>query len=378
MTLVAPSFSVGVEEEYLLVDRQSRDLVAELPPALLRDCEERLKDRVCPEFLQSQIEVQTRVCQSISEVRDDLANLRRTVADVAAEHDIAPIAVSTHPFASWRGQKHADKERYNVLAENMQVLARRLLICGLHVHVGIDDDELRIDFLRQLPYFLPHLLALSTSSPFWRGEETGLQSYRISIFDELPRSGLPEYFTSYGEYERTVAVMVDAGLIDDASKLWWDVRPSVRFPTLELRITDMCTRLDDAVCIAAMFRSACRMLFRLRRDNRRWRIYSRLLIEENRWRAQRYGLDEGLVDFGKGKLVPMPDLIDELIGLLAEDAAYFGCTAEINHARAIINEGTSAHRQIATFHAARDDGATREEALRRVVDMLIAGTVAGL
>ena len=377
MTTTEPSFTIGIEEEYLLVDCASRDLVAEPPPSMMAECQARLETRVSPEFLQSQIEVGTDVCNSIADVRVDLVHLRRTVADVAAAHDYAPIAASTHPFAQWSGQKRTDKERYDTLEQDLQVVARRLLICGMHVHIGIDDDETRIDLINQIPYFLPHLLALSTSSPFWGGVDTGLRSYRLAVFNELPRSGLPERFASYGEYARTVGLMVDAGLLEDATKLWWDVRPSDRFPTVEMRITDVCTRLDDAISIAAIFRCLCRKLYRLRRDNQRWRIYSRMLVDENRWRAQRYGVGRGLVDFGKGKIVPFPDLLEEMIELLREDAEFFGCVGELEHARTILKRGTSADRQRSVYRKAIAKGAEPPEALRTVVDMLIAETVSG-
>ena len=305
-------------------------------------------------------------------------HLRRTVAEIASEHGLAPIAASTHPFAQWRKQKPTDKLRYRILQEDMQVVAHRLLICGMHVHVGIEEDNLRIDLFNQIPYFLPHLLALSTSSPFWEGTETGLHSYRLCVFDELPRTGLPENFASYGEYRRAVELMIAAGLLEDATKIWWDVRPSARFPTLEMRITDVCTRIDDAICCAALFRCVCRMLYRLRRDNQRWRVYARMLVEENRWRAQRYGLDQGMVDFGRGEIVPFPDLMEELLGILREDAEFFDCVKEIEHARNIISRGTSSHLQVEAYRAALQSGATPEEALRRVVDALIEATEAGL
>jgi carboxylate-amine ligase len=378
MALATPSFTLGIEEEYLLVDRSTRDLVSHPPPSMIEDCEGLLEGQVSPEFLRSQIEVGTRTCGTLSEARGDLVHLRRTVADVAAQHGFAPIAASTHPFGDWQAQKHTDKERYDVLEQDMQVTARRLLICGMHTHVGIEDNDLRIDILNQVAYFLPHLLALSTSSPFWHGEDTGLKSYRLCVFDELPRTGLPEQFASYGEYQRTVDLMVRAGLLEDATKLWWDVRPSGRFPTLEMRITDVCTRLEDALCCAAIFRCLCRMLYRLRRENQRWRIYSRFLVDENRWRAQRYGFDEGLVDFGKGEIVPYGDLLEEIIELVREDAEYFGCLDELEHARTVLARGTSAHRQLATYRLALQEGVECREALEAVVDWLIEETVEGL
>jgi carboxylate-amine ligase len=378
MTMAKPSFTIGVEEEYLLVDRATRALVSEPPPSMMADCETLLEGQARPEFLRSQIEVGTRVCRTVAEARADLARLRATVATVADRHGMAPIASSTHPFADWEVQKHTDKERYNVLARDLQAVARRLIICGMHVHVGIDDEELRIDLMNQVTYFLPHLLALSTSSPFWRGEKTGLMSYRMSVWDELPRTGLPERFASFGEYQRHVDVMIRAGLLEDATKIWWDVRPNARFPTLEIRIPDVCTRLDDAVTIAALYLCVLHMLYRLRCNNQRWRIYTRMLVNENRWRAQRYGYEEGLVDFGIGRIVPCADLLEELLELIADDAEYFECTDTVTHARDIIARGTSAHRQLKTYEDARASGADRHEALKAVVDMLIAETVADL
>jgi carboxylate-amine ligase len=248
----------------------------------------------------------------------------------------------------------------------------------MHVHVGIEDPELRIDLMGQLAYFLPHLLALSTSSPFWDGQDTGLKSYRIAVFDEMPRTGLPELFDSWGEFQRHLAVLVRAGIIEDGSKLWWDIRPSVRFPTLEMRVADVCTRLDDAIAIAALYRCLLRMLWRLKRDNQRWRRYAGMLVNENRWRAQRYGFDEGLVDFGKGRIVPYAELLEEMIVLTAEDQEAFGCQAEVAETRAILARGTSAHRQLATYYAALAAGAAPREALEAVVDMLIAGTLEAL
>lgn len=370
-----PAFTLGIEEEYLLVDRDTRDLAANPPPELFEAAKEALGDRVMPEFLRSQIEVGTTICGSLDEARRQLRHFRSTLATLAAQHNLAPIAASTHPFAHWTRSIHTDRERYNVLARDLQALGRRLMICGMHVHVGLEDPELRIDLMSQATYFLPHLLALSTSSPFWQGEETGLKSFRLAVFDELPRTGLPEIFDSWGEYERHLKVLVNAGLIEDGSKLWWDLRPSARFPTLELRLTDACTYLEDSLCIAALYRCILRMLYRLRRSNQRWRRYAAMLVNENRWRAQRYGIDEGLVDFGKGEIVPVPGLIEEIIDLVAPDAQFFGCEREVAHARTIITRGTSAHRQVALYRRAVDDGMEHDLALRQVVDQLIAETL---
>ncbi|MCC2097609.1 MAG: YbdK family carboxylate-amine ligase, partial [Hyphomicrobiales bacterium] len=259
---------------------------------------------------------------------------------------------------------------YRGLERDMAGVARRLLICGMHVHVGIEDDEDRIDLLAQFPYFLPHLLALSCSSPFWKGDDTGLSSYRLSVFDNLPRTGMPPDFASYSEFQRSVGILTGCGIIEDATKIWWDVRPSSRFPTLESRICDVSPRLDDAIAIAAMARCLIRKLTRLRRRNQRWRIYDRFLVGENRWRAQRYGTSEGLIDFGRREIVPFADLLEEMIELTAEDASHFGCEAEIAHLRTMLGSGSSSDRQRAVFAQAIDAGADRQEALCQVVASL--------
>jgi carboxylate-amine ligase len=374
MSQSEPSFTVGIEEEYLLVDRVSRDLVVDVPDSLMSECEKRLESRVSPEFMRSQIEIGTSKCASIKEAAQELEFLRKTVVEVAAEHGLAPIAASTHPFAAWDAQKHTPKERYDTIARDMQAVVRRLLICGMHVHVGLDDDELRIDLLGQISYFLPHLLVLSTSSPFWRGENTGLKSYRLSVFDEMPRTGLPEVFDSYEDYQRHVDALVGAGVIEDATKMWWDVRPSARFPTLEVRVNDICTRLEDGVTIAALYVCLLRMLYRLKRANQRWRRYANMLVQENRWRAQRYGIDEGLIDFGRGEIVPYADLLEEILDLTEVDALALDCLEEARQARQILKRGTSAHRQVAIYEAAVAEGADRREALEKVVDFLILET----
>ena len=377
-TLNDPTFSIGVEEEYLLVRQDTRDLADEVPAGVFEECERLLGAQVSPEFLQCQIEVGTQVCQSMEQVKSDLGRLRRSVSEVAESHGLRLIAASTHPFATWGMQKRTDKPRYAVIAEDLQEVVRRLVICGMHVHVGIDDDDLRVDLMGQVSYILPHFLALTTSSPFWRGRNTGLKSYRISIWDEMPRTGLPEQFDSFTEFTRHVDMMVHAGIIEDGTKLWWDVRPSVRFPTLEMRICDIATRLEDGIAVAALYRCWLRMLWRLKLRNQRWRRYRNLLVNENRWRAHRYGIDEGLVDFGRGSIVPYADLLDEIIALVSEDAAHFGCMAEVEHARSILENGTSAHRQIAVFQQALDDGADGQEAQRAVVDFLAQETLRGI
>lgn len=365
-----PDFTLGIEEEYLLVDPDTGRL-AEAPPALMEEGAEALEGQFSPEFKACQVEVGTRVCADISAARDDLRHLRTTVRDLARKHGLAPIAVSCHPFADWKQIHRTDKARYNDLEAALAGVARRMLISGMHVHVGIEDKDVRIDLLNQLPYFLPHLLALSSSSPFWQGEDTGLASYRLTVFDNLPRTGLPPRFASYSEYERSVATLIDLGLIEDTTKIWWDLRPSCRFPTIETRICDLPPRMEDTLRLAALIQCLSRMLWRLRTLNQRWRLYDRFLIAENRWRAQRFGAAEGLIDFGRGEIVPMPELIEELKELVAEDAEALGCTAEVASAGELIAGGTSAGRQRSAYAAARDAGQDHHAALQAVVSHLI-------
>lgn len=376
MSLATPTFTFGIEEEYHLVDLATRNL-APAPKELMDECERRLGSQVSPEFFRSQIEIGTRVMRSFADARQELSRLRGEIAEAAKSFGLAPIAASTHPFARKTTLQTTPKERYEALARDFAHIGRRLAICGMHVHVAIEDDELRIDLMNQLRYFLPHLLMLSTSSPFWEGDDTGLKSYRLAIFHELPRTGLPQRFNSWGEYQRTVDVLIRGEVIEDASKVWWDLRPSARFPTLEMRVTDVTPRIEDALSIAALYVSSARMLYRLRRNNQSWRQYPAFLIEENRWRAQRYSVRSSLFDYGRGDLVPVSELIDELIDLLSVDAAELGCEKEIAHARRIVREGTSADRQLAAYQARLENGDTQEAALKAVVDQLVAETVAG-
>jgi carboxylate-amine ligase len=369
-----PSFTLGIEEEYHLVDRETGELAPDPPRALLAECKAELGGQVSPEFLRSQIEAGTRVCDTVAEVREDLQRLRSAIVRVTRRHGLAPIAASTHPFAEWAASRPTARPRYKALATDLQGVGRRLVICGMHVHVAIEDDELRIDLMNQARYFLPHLLALTTSSPYWQGVDTGLKCYRLAVYNELPRTGLPGHMASWSEYQSTVEVLARNGIIEDGSKIWWDIRPSARFPTLEMRITDVCTRIEDAVSVAALYRAILRMLFRLRRDNQHWRQYPLFLLNENRWRAQRYGFAEGLFDFGRGSIVPFASLLDELIALVMPDAKHFGCVAEVEHAREIVRRGTSADDQLAVFKAAVAGGLDEAGALRKVVDALAETT----
>ena len=365
-----PDFTLGIEEEYLLVNKDSYALT-EAPDGLMEDCAAELQGQVSPEFLQCQIEIGTRVCATITDARNDLKRLRSTVARVAKNYGLAPIAVSCHPSADWKDQQHTRKDRYDDLQRDLGGVVRRMLICGMHVHVGLGENSLRADLMRQMSYFLPHLLALSTSSPFWQGEDTGLASYRISIFDNLPRTGLPPNFESWADYERSVEVLTGLGIIEDSSKIWWDLRPSARFPTLEARICDVQPRLEHTLALAATIQSIARMLWRLKMRNQRWRIYDRFLIGENRWRAQRYGTTEGLIDFGRAEVVPFDELMAEMIDLVSEDAEVLGCLNELETLQAIVKGGTSAERQRSVRAEASLNGSNRNEQMDAVVKHLI-------
>lgn len=377
MGIKEPSFSFGIEEEYHLVDLETRAF-ASAPDALMDGLNATLGEKVGPEFFQSQIEVGTKVCTTPGEARRDLSQLRELIVTHAGKLGLAPMAASTHPFAQKSSLQTTEKDRYLTLARDLGVIGRRLAICGMHVHVGIEDEELRIDLMNQVRYFLPHLLMLSTSSPFWEGHDTGLKSYRLAVLHELPRTGLPQRFESHGEYLRAIEVLIRAGVIEDATKIWWDLRPSNRFPTLEMRISDVCTRVEDALAIAALYRCLLRMLYRLRRNNQKWRSYPAFLLAENCWRAQRYGTDGTLFDFGRGQLMAFRDLVDELIEHIRVDAEAFGCEAEIMHVRKIAENGTSADRQLNRYNVIASAGHSHEEALLGVTDLLVEETRAGL
>ncbi len=371
-----PAWTMGVEEEYLLVERETGALITKQPPGVLETVSNVRHGLVARELFDSQIEIGTDVCSNLKELRADIWVLRQAVAEAAAEYGMAPIAASSHPFARWLSQQYTDKERYRVLTDDLQAVTRRLLISGLHVHVGIEDPDLRIDLMDQVAYFLPHLLALSTSSPFWEGRDTGLKCYRLTVGEALPRTGFPEKFSSWSEFRRHIDVLVRAGIIEDSTMVWWHIRPSERYPTVEMRVTDLPTRMEDTIALAAMYVCLMRMLWRLRQENRRWRSYANFLLSENLWRAERYGINGELMDFGRSVLVPFSDLLEELIELVQPDAEALDCVAEIKHTRTICQRGTSADHQLAVYHEALEEGATEDEALKAVVDALIADTIA--
>ena len=372
--MIPPELSVGIEEEYFLVNLETRDLAEDPPEEFMQLCSKELDERVSPEFMRSQVEVGTHPHASVGLAVNELEDMRAIIKQVASNFGFAPIAASTHPFANYREQMPTHRQRYEELASDLGAPVKRLQICGCHVHVGISDDDMRIDLMNQASYFLPHILALSTSSPYWNGEDTLLGSYRLCVFDALPRTGLPDYFESYGEYERVIEHLVKTNCIEDATKIWWDIRPSNRFPTLEMRIADVCTNIKDCAAIAATYQALIAKLYRLRTNNQRWRIYPRLLLEENRWRAMRYSTDGKLIDLGIGELVPTANLVDELVDLLAYEAEQLGTVRELNHLKTIVKRGTSAHRQREVFRKATETGANKHEALVAVVDHLIKET----
>ena len=373
-----PSLTIGIEEEYLVVDATTGNLAIEPPKGFMEGCKAALGSQVTHEFLQAQVEIGTSICRKVRSARAELAGLRRTIADCAHEHGLALLAVSTHPWANWREQKTVDMDRYRILAEDYQALARRLIICGMHVHAGVEDDDLRIDLMNQMTYFLPHLLALSTSSPFWEGQMTGLKAFRPTIFGDLPRSGLPESFASHRDWEGMLEILAESGACTDPTKIWWDIRPSVKHPTLEMRVCDVCTFLDDAVTIAAIYQTLLAFLYRLRANNQTWRQYRRLLIEDNKWRAQRFGVEGELIDFGRRRPVPFADLIEEIKSYLREEALRLGCLEELDRASDIVKRGTSADNQLRTYQDALAAGADEDEARRAVVRWLINATLDGV
>jgi glutamate---cysteine ligase / carboxylate-amine ligase len=365
-----PSLTIGIEEEYQIVDPQTRELKSYISE-LLEAGKMILFEEMKPELHQSIVEVGTSVCQSPVEARAELVRLRRTVMQLAAKNGLKIVAAGTHPFSRWLEQEITPFERYMGVKQDMQELAQRLLIFGTHVHIGIEDPEFLIDAMNVVRYMLPHVLCLSTSSPFWVGRQTGLKSYRSIIFRNFPRTGIPREFGSHAEFRQYVETLVRTNSIPDASKIWWDVRPNPKYPTLEFRICDVCTRVDEATCIAAIFQALIAKLWKLRRENVTFRVYPAALVEENKWRAVRYGLDGKLIDFGKQEELPAPDLIRELIEWFLGDVMdELGSRKEIEYAYRILDEGSSADRQLAVFRQTND--------LKAVVDHLIVETERGV
>src|SRR5256712_9657480 len=359
-------FTLGIEEEFQIVDPETRELRSHVVE-FLDEGRMLLGEQIKPEMIQSQIEVGTGICKNIQEARADISNLRGVISSLAEKNGLKIVAASTHPISRWQDQKIFDDDRYELLVQELQTVARSLLIFGLHVHVGIADRERQIHIMNAARYFLPHVLALSTSSPFWMAHNTGLKSYRSEIFKQFPRTDIPDHFDSYSGFQRYVDLLIKTGCIDNGKKIWWDVRPHPFFPTLEFRICDIPTRVDDTIAIAALFQAIVAKLDKLIDNDLTYRLHHKMLIEENKWRAVRYGLDGKMIDFGKGKEVPIRDLIRELLEFVDEVVNDLGSRKEIEHIYTILERGTSADEQLRVWRETRD--------IKAVVDHLIETTM---
>jgi carboxylate-amine ligase len=359
-------FTLGIEEEFQIVDPKTRELRSHVSE-FLEEGKMILGEQIKPEMIQSMIEVGTGICKNIQEARVDITRLRSIISGLAGKTGLAIVAASTHPFSHWEDQKIYDDERYSLLVQELQNVARSLLIFGLHVHVGVADLDRRIHIMNAARYFLPHVLALTTSSPFWVGHNTGLKSYRSEVFKQFPRTDIPDHFDSYSSFQRYVDLLVRTGCINDGKKIWWDLRPHPVFPTLEFRICDIPTRVDDTVAIAALFQAIVAKLTKLIDKNLGFRLYRRMLIQENKWRAVRWGIDGKMIDFGKQKEVPTRDLILELLEFIDDVVDELGSRKEIEHIHTILQRRTSAEEQLRVFEETKD--------LNSVVDRLIELTM---
>jgi glutamate---cysteine ligase / carboxylate-amine ligase len=364
-----PSLTLGIEEEYQIIDPETRELRSYITEILDRD--HLVLGEVKPELHQSMVEIGTKVCRTPAEARAELVRLRGMVMQLAGKSGLVIAAAGTHPFSSWITQEITPLDRYLGVREDLADLAQQLLIFGTHVHVGIEDRDFLIDAMNVARYFVPHVLTLSTSSPFWMGRETGLKSYRSIIFRNFPRTGIPPVIDSWTDYASLVDTLVRTGCVPNASKVWWDIRPNHSYPTLEFRVCDVCTRIEEAVCVAAILQAIVAKLWKLRRDNMTFRVYPTALIEENKWRAVRYGLDGRLIDLGKQQELAAGALVRELLEWFVDDVVdELGSRAEVEYAFHILEHGTSADRQLARYHETGD--------LKAVVDSLIAETAEGV
>ena len=365
-----PSLTIGIEEEYQTVDPETRDLRSHIQAEILEKGRIILAERVKPEMHQSVIEIGSGICQNIQEARDDLRHIRQHIIRLAKENGLAIAAGGTHPFAEWARQEIYPDPRYQTIVEDLKMVARANLIFGLHVHIGVEDHETAIQIMNGARYFLPHLLAISSNSPFWQGMETGLKSYRCKVFDKFPRTNIPDVFQSWGEFEGYVNLLIKTRCIDNAKKIWWDIRPHPHFPTLEFRVCDMPMRLEETLAIAAMCQAIIAKLYKLYEKNQSWRQYSRALIMEIKWRAARYGVDGNLIDFGKQVEVDERELWYEILEYVDDVVDELGSRNEINYIRHILQHGTGADRQLRVFRETND--------LRQVVDYMIQETEAGI
>jgi carboxylate-amine ligase len=364
--MIPESYTLGIEEEFQIVDPQTRELRSHVSE-MLEEGRMILGEQVKPEMIQSQVEVGTGVCRNIAEARADITNLRSVISGLARKNGLAIVAASTHPISHWSEQTIFDDAHYTLLVEELQMVARSLLIFGLHVHVGVADRERQVHIMNAARYFLPHVLALSTSSPFWLGVNTGLKSYRSEVFKKFPRTDIPDHFDSYASFRRYVDLLEKTNSISSPKKIWWDVRMHPNFPTLEFRVCDIPTRVDDTVAITALFQAIVAKLDSLIERNLGFRLYRRMLIQENKWRAVRYGLDGKMIDFGKQKEVPTRDLIRELLDFVDDVLDPLGSRKEVEHIHAILERGTSADEQLQVFRETGD--------LKAVVDRLMERTV---
>src|SRR4051812_11974039 len=359
-------FTLGIEEEFQIVDPGTRELRSHVSE-MLDEGKMLLGEQIKPEMIQSMVEVGTGICRNIQEARADISRLRAIISALARKKGLEIVAASTHPISHWQDQKIYDDERYELLVEEIQMVARSLLIFGLHVHVGVADPERAIHIMNAARYFLPHVLALSTSSPFWLGHNTGLKSYRSEVFKKFPRTDIPDHFDSYSSFQRYLDLLIKTGCIDNGKKIWWDVRPHPFFPAVEFRICDIPTRVDDTIAIAALFQAIVAKLKSLIEKNLGFRLYRRMLVQENKWRAVRYGLEGKMIDFGKQKEVPVRDLIRELLDFVDDVLDPLGSRKEVEHIHTILERGTSADEQLRVFAETND--------LRPVVDRLIELTM---
>ncbi|HEY8285216.1 MAG TPA: carboxylate-amine ligase [Chloroflexota bacterium] len=362
-------FSIGVEEEFQIVDPETGALKAHINEMLPRG-RELLGEQIKPEMLQSMVELITTVCKDVRQVRQQVTHLRATASDLVREHGLRLVAAGTHPFSHWQTQPTTDHERYHMLEEDLQDVVRSILIFGLHVHIGMPNRQTLIEVMNEVRYFLPHILALSTSSPFWLGRETGLKSYRTIVWSQFPRTGIPDPFASWQEYESYVDLLIHTGCIDNGKKIWWDLRPHPLYNTLEFRVCDMPVTADETIAIAALFQAVVARLYQLRSQNLGFRTYPSNLILENKWRAARYGLDGMLIDFGKREEVAARDLMEELLAFIDPVVDELGSRDELETVRRIIQVGTGADRQLAAFR--------RHGNAKAVVDHLIEETIQGL
>lgn len=371
---MSKTYRFGIEEEYFLSDIDNRGAVRNVSPRFIAAARAAFPGEVQREMLQSQIEVATQPCHAMSEARQSLAGLRAGLSAIGKEHGLTVLAAGTHPSAIWARQKPTAAARYDKLMRDLQMLGSRNQVCGLHVHVEVLDADMRVSLMTRMMPYLPLMLALSTSSPFWQAQRTGLMGYRLAAYNELPRTGLPELFESAAEYQRYVDTMVEARAIQDSSFVWWAVRPSQRHPTLELRVADSCTRLADTLAIAALFRCLVRRLENDRTLNAGLTTTSRAIASENMWRAQRYGIHGGFVCEHSRTMRPVEHVLAEVLTLLAADAAELDCVAELARCRDILLEGTSADVQLAVFEEARVRESDKAGALSAVVDWLARET----